>query len=74
MMDRSTMKSVEEVSSLFQAKAASLWKKGDKLFLACSGGMDSVVLGHLLKNMGSGHSLRNGVCLSRSKDLIQCQP
>ena len=52
MMGRSSIKSVEELPSLFQKKAAALWKKGDKLFLACSGGMDSIVLGHLLKNAG----------------------
>ena len=46
------IKSVQELAIFSPVKAASLWKKGDKLFLACSGGMDSVVLGHILKTMG----------------------
>lgn len=38
----------------FQDKIAYdlLWNKNDRLFLACSGGLDSVVLAHLLKNAG----------------------
>jgi len=36
----------------FCDKANTLWKKEDKLFLACSGGLDSVVLGQLLKDVG----------------------
>jgi len=38
--------------SLFKEKSSSLWHPHDKLFLACSGGLDSVVLGHLLKAAG----------------------
>ena len=30
-------------------KTQDLWKEQDHLYLACSGGMDSVVLAHLLK-------------------------
>lgn len=36
----------------FKEKSASLWHPEDKLFLACSGGLDSVVLGYLLKEAG----------------------
>ena len=32
--------------------ANSLWEKGDGLYLACSGGLDSVVLAHMLSNLG----------------------
>ena len=47
MMDRK-----DKLLEFFKTKAASLWNKNDKLFLACSGGMDSVVLGHLLISSG----------------------
>ena len=32
--------------------ANGLWEKGDGLYLACSGGLDSVVLAHMLSNLG----------------------
>lgn len=38
-------------------KTQELWKADDHLFLACSGGMDSVVLAHLLKAAGCRFSL-----------------
>ena len=49
--------SSNDLLALFIGKANSLWKKEDKLFLACSGGLDSVVLGQLLKDAGYGFEI-----------------
>jgi tRNA(Ile)-lysidine synthase len=38
-------------------KTQELWKEQDHLYLACSGGMDSVVLAHLLKAAGCRFSI-----------------
>lgn len=41
-----------DLLSQFREKVSTFLKKEDKLFLACSGGLDSVVLGNLLKDAG----------------------
>ena len=48
--DKSVLSS--RLLSLIKGKSPSLWHSDDKLFLACSGGLDSVVLGHLIKTAG----------------------
>lgn len=51
---RNEQNNIESLESLFQhlIREEKLWKQTDQLFLACSGGIDSVVLAWLLKRSG----------------------